>query len=149
MDHCSEIMDIGSGSDITDDGPLSEIMDIGSDITDDGPLSEIMDIDALHAQDDQLPAGVDAPPGLAAADEGLRLFDVSEFEPLSKTEYDMLHTAYPGPSGALPITGKAVVLRGSVARQLKRKGITSVVRRIRWEPLHEDIKHCCPNLKKR
>ena len=133
MDIGSEIMDIGSGSDITDDGPLSEIMDI----------------DALHAQDDQLPAGVDAPPGLAAADEGLRLFDVSEFEPLSKTEYDMLHTAYPGPSGALPITGKAVVLRGSVARQLKRKGITSVVRRIRWEPLHEDIKHCLPILKKR
>ena len=152
MDHCSEIMDIGSGSDITDDGlrpfPTTE-RDRKRGF--EGPFSkfERLGLDALHAQDDQLPAGVDAPPGLAAADEGLRLFDVSEFEPLSKTEYDMLHTAYPGPSGALPITGKAVVLRGSVARQLKRKGITSVVPRIRWEPLHEDIKHCLPILKKR
>ena len=62
----------------------------------------------------------------------------------------MLYTAYKGPSGVvLPITAKAVVLRGSVARQLKRKGITSVVPRIHWEPLREDIKDCLPILKNR
>ena len=41
-----------------------------------GPFSEFerQSLDALHKQDDQLQAGVDVPPGLAAADDGLRLY---------------------------------------------------------------------------
>ena len=148
MDIGSEIIDLDIGSEITD---------IGTEITDVTPhphtsLSSLESTEsALGVWKElinEMPA-LPAPPRPRDPKENLFGIDVSEFEPLSKTEYDMLHTAYPGPSGALPITGKAVVLRGSVARQLKRKGITSVVRRIRWEPLHKDIKHCCPNLKKR
>ena len=146
MDHCSEIMDIGS-----------DIMDIGSEILN-SVTPHPTESSSLESTEsalgvwkeliNEMPA-LPAPPRPRDPKENLFGIDVSEFEPLSKTEYDMLHTAYPGPSGAQPITGKAVVLRGSVARQLKRKGITSVVPRIRWEPLHEDIKHCLAILKKR
>ena len=148
MDIGSEIMDIGSGSDITDIG--SEILNsVTPHPTESSSLESTESALGVWKElINEMPA-LPAPPRPRDPKGNLFGIDVSEFEPLSKTEYDMLHTAYPGPSGALPITGKAVVLRGSVARQLKRKGITSVVPRIRWEPLHEDIKHCCPNLKKR
>ena len=145
---------------------MSEAMsDIGSDIMDIG--SEILNSVTPHPTESSSLESTEssikelwlwkefinempAPPRPRDPKQNLFGIDVSELEPLSKTEYDMLYTAYKGPSGVvLPITAKAVVLRGSVARQLKRKGITSVVPRIHWEPLREDIKDCLPILKNR
>ena len=47
-----------------------------------GPFSEFerQSLDALHKQDDQLQAGVDVPPGLPAADNGLRLYLSTELD---------------------------------------------------------------------
>ena len=137
----------------------SDIMDIGSEIlnsvtphpTESSSL-ESTESDLFWGLWKELINEMPAPPRPRDPKQNLFGIDVSELEPLSKTEYDMLYTACKGLSGVvLPITAKAVVLRGSVARQLKRKGITSVAPRIywAWEPLRGDIKDCLPILKNR
>ncbi len=98
----------------------SDIMDIGSEIlnsvtphpTESSSLesteSSIKELWLWKEFINEMPA----PPRPRDPKQNLFGIDVSELEPLSKTEYDMLYTACEGPSGVvLPITAKAVVLR--------------------------------------